>query len=58
MTKLIVTLLVCALLAGGALYVGGTKVAPAAVTKSGGINTSVTGTSVNATTGTFTGTAP
>ncbi|MDQ0896208.1 MULTISPECIES: hypothetical protein [unclassified Paenibacillus] len=58
MTKLVVTLLVCALLAGVALYVGGTRVAPAAVTKSGGINTAVTGSSVNATTGTFTGTAP
>ena len=58
MTKLVVTLLVCVLLAGVALYVGGNRVAPAAVTKSGNLSTSVTGSSVNATTGTFTGTAP
>ncbi|MDQ0896207.1 MULTISPECIES: hypothetical protein [unclassified Paenibacillus] len=58
MTKLVVTLLVCALLAGVGLYVGGTRVAPAAVTKSGNINTSVTGATVNTTTGVATATAP
>ncbi|CAG7651330.1 hypothetical protein ACFQI7_27435 [Paenibacillus allorhizosphaerae] len=58
MTKLVVTLLVCVLLAGAGLYVGGTKIAPAAVTKSTNVNTSVTGASVNEATGVFTGTAP
>ncbi|CAG7651335.1 hypothetical protein PAECIP111802_04937 [Paenibacillus allorhizosphaerae] len=58
MTKLVVTLLVCVLLAGAGLYVGGTKIAPAAVDKSGKINTSVTGANVNESTGAVTVTSP
>jgi hypothetical protein len=58
MTKLVVTLLVCVLLAGAALYVGGKNVAPAVSTKSGNVNTSLTVASVNATTGAVTATSP
>jgi hypothetical protein len=58
MTKLVVTLLVCVLLAGAALYVGGKNVAPAVVTKSGNVNTSVINAKVDAATGAVTATAP
>jgi hypothetical protein len=58
MGKLLVAIVFTVLLVGVLLYMGNTKVAPAVVTKSTGINTSITGATVNTTTGVATGTAP
>jgi len=58
MSKLIVTICLAVLLAGAALYVGGKQVAPGVVTKGTSINTALTSTTVNTTTGAATVTAP
>ncbi|WP_187385789.1 hypothetical protein [Gorillibacterium timonense] len=58
MAKLIVTICLTVLLAGAALYVGGKQVAPGVVTKGGTINTALTTTTVNTTTGNVTLSAP
>jgi hypothetical protein len=58
MGKLLVAIVFTVLLVGVLLYMGNTKVAPAVVTKSTSINTSITGESVSTTTGIATGIAP
>jgi hypothetical protein len=58
MSKLVVTLLVCVLMVGAAVYVVGKKVAPASVTKSNNLNTTISGSTVSSTDGSITVTAP
>ncbi|MEO3944988.1 hypothetical protein [Gorillibacterium sp. CAU 1737] len=58
MAKLIVTICLTVLLTGAALYVGGKQVAPGVVSKGGSINTTLTTTSVNTSTGAVTMPAP
>ena len=58
MTKLIVTICLAVLLTGVALVVGGKQVAPGVTQKGNNINVAITSTTVNATTGTVTFTAP
>lgn len=58
MAKLIVTICLTVLLTGAALYVGGKQVAPGVAAKGGAINTTLTTTTVNTTSGAATLTAP
>jgi hypothetical protein len=58
MTKIGVMIVLSVLLIGCAIYFLGTKVNPQVVAKSDSISTSLSGTTVNKTTGVVTATAP
>jgi hypothetical protein len=58
MGKLVIACLIAVLLGGSAMYMAGTKVGPAVGTKGGNLNTSVTGATVDQSTGAVTATAP
>jgi len=58
MGKLLVAIIFTVLLVGALMYLANTKVAPGVVNKADKINTSITGATVNTTTGVGTVTAP
>lgn len=58
MTKISVMLVLTVLLIGSAIYLAGTQVTPAVVSKSGSISQAISGTSINSTTGAVTTNAP
>lgn len=58
MGKLVIMVVVTVLLVGTAIYLLSSKVSPGVSTKGSSINTSITGATVNASTGAVTVTAP
>jgi hypothetical protein len=58
MGKLVIACLLAVILGGAAMFLAGTRVAPAVAQKGTNLNTSITGATVSQTTGAVTSTAP
>lgn len=58
MGKLVIACLLTVLLGGAAMFISGTRVGPAVATKGTSLHTSITGATVDQTSGNVTATAP